>query len=339
MFGACNPQPDGEPSFRTEFRVAYDDRSLYVFVRAYDPHPDSIMRALSRRDVRGPSDQIVVFIDSYNDRRTGFQFGVNPDGVKRDYAVYNDTNEDGSWNAVWEVATVVDSLGWTAEFRIPLSQLRYADAARHDFGFGVFREIERYKERVAWPLFSRNVNGTASQMGTLSGIVGISSSRSVELTPYSVVQSETRAAAGGGFEQAVRVVPGAERLAVDGKEIIARLHADARHSERRVEIGVPGIAFVDFLDADKPAGLLEVGSEQADRDALHFGQVAAARVGVANGDFAAEEFQQLGGQDMADAGAFDVAGLAALRIEDPAVFQASRGWVHRARAPPPDPPR
>lgn len=209
-FRQWDPLDDAAPSFPTEFQVAYDERNLYVYVRAYDPHPDSIMHALSRRDVRGASDQIVIFIDSYNDRRTGFQFGINPDGVKRDYAVYNDGNEDGSWNGVWDVATVVDSLGWAAEYRIPLSQLRYPDAARHTFGFGVFREIERYKERNSWPLFSRNVNGLASQMGTLEGLEGISSSRSIEVAPYTVVKSETRVAAAGGFEQAQKLTAGAD---------------------------------------------------------------------------------------------------------------------------------
>src|SRR5690606_1853843 len=98
-FVQLEPQGGAEPSFRTEFQVSYDERNLYVFVRAHDPHPDSIMRALTRRDVRGPSDQIVVSIDSYNDKRTGFRFAVNPDGVKRDYAIYDDIREDGSWNA------------------------------------------------------------------------------------------------------------------------------------------------------------------------------------------------------------------------------------------------
>ena len=209
-FRQWDPVEDAEPSFRTEFQVAYDADNLYVYVRAYDPYPDSIMRALSRRDVRGPSDQIVVFVDAYNDRRTGFEFAINPDGVKRDYAVYNDDSEDGSWNGVWEVATRVDSLGWSAEYRIPLSQLRYPDADAHTFGFGVFRDIERYRERISWPVLRRNVIGLSSQMGTLTGITGISSSRSIELTPYTVVQSETRPRSSGEFEQAQKVSAGAD---------------------------------------------------------------------------------------------------------------------------------
>ena len=127
-FRQFDPAEDAEPSMRTEARVAYDDANLYVFVRAFDPRPDSIIALLSRRDVRTASDQIKVMIDSYHDRRTGFEFAVNPAGVKRDYYTYDDGEEDVSWDAVWDVATRIDSLGWTAEFRIPLSQLRYPPA-------------------------------------------------------------------------------------------------------------------------------------------------------------------------------------------------------------------
>ena len=146
-FKQFQPRIDADPSFRTEFRVAYDDRNLYVFTRMFDPHPDSIMHALTRRDVRGSSDQIKLLIDSYNDKRSGFEFAVNPDGVKRDFSMSNDGNEDDSWDGVWDVATRVDSLGWTAEFRIPLSQLRYAKSESNTFGFGVWRDIERLNER------------------------------------------------------------------------------------------------------------------------------------------------------------------------------------------------
>ena len=130
QFRQFEPRVDADPIYRTEFAVAYDERNLYVFVRMFDPHPDSIMHALTRRDVRGPSDQIKLLIDSYHDRRSGYEFAVNPDGVKRDYSMANDGQEDDSWNGVWDVATTVDSLGWTAEFHIPLSQMRKTIAKR-----------------------------------------------------------------------------------------------------------------------------------------------------------------------------------------------------------------
>src|SRR5439155_141010 len=124
-FQEWRPSEGGPPKLPTVAKVAYDAANLYVFVRAFDPHPDSIITVLARRDYFTPSDMIWLFLDSYHDRRTGFEFGVNPSGVKLDAQMYNDGNEDFAWDAVWDVATRVDSLGWTAEFRIPLSQLPY----------------------------------------------------------------------------------------------------------------------------------------------------------------------------------------------------------------------
>ncbi|HET9275227.1 MAG TPA: DUF5916 domain-containing protein, partial [Gemmatimonadales bacterium] len=191
------PVEGKDPRFRTEAKVAYDARNVYVFVRMFDPEPDKILRHLARRDVRPPTDQIKLIIDAYHDRRSGYEFAVNPAGVKRDYAIYNDGNEDGAWDGVWDVKTTVDSLGWTAEFRIPLSQLRFPRAESHTFGFGIWRDIERYKERVSWPLYRRNQAGLSSQLGELSGITGLSSPRRLELAPYVATKNITLPSAGG----------------------------------------------------------------------------------------------------------------------------------------------
>ena len=204
------PRVDAAPSFKTEFQVSYDEKHLYVLVHMFDPYPDSIMHALSRRDVRGPSDQVILVIDSYDDKRSGFEFAVNPDGVKRDYAVSNDTNEDESWNGIWDVATAVDATGWTAEFRIPLSQLRYTDAASHTFGFGVRRDIERYKERVSWPRFLPTRSGFVSQLGRLSGLNGISTAKRLELTPYVVTKNVLRSLPNDNFHRNQQITVGGD---------------------------------------------------------------------------------------------------------------------------------
>jgi hypothetical protein len=187
------PSEDIPSRFRTEFKIAYDDRNFYVFVRAFDPHPDSIMHALSRHDIRGPSDQLKIIIDSYHDRRTGFEFAVNPDGVKREYSIAADVNEDDSWNGIWDVATAIDSLGWTAEFSIPFSQLRYADAPAHVFGFGIWRDLERFKERDSWPMYKESKSGFMSQLGVVTQINGIPASHALEVTPYVVARNLSRA--------------------------------------------------------------------------------------------------------------------------------------------------
>src|SRR5688572_21919189 len=124
------PNPGKPGSDPTEVRVLYDDDALYVGLRMFDSRPDSIAAQLARRDASNIySDWAHVIIDSYHDRRTAFRFSVNPKGVQKDVYSSNDNQEDTNWDAVWDVATRVDSLGWVAEYRIPLSQLRFGGAA------------------------------------------------------------------------------------------------------------------------------------------------------------------------------------------------------------------
>ena len=208
-FREWDPVEDTTPRFRTEAKIAYDERNLYVFVRAFDPHPDSVKRLLARRDVLPPTDHIGVIIDAYHDRRSGYEFWVDPVGVKFDAAIYDDDHEDQSWDGIWDVATVIDSLGWTAEFRIPLSQLRYPIEPTHVFGLAIARDIERYKERIAWPIFRRSKAGLASQLGDLTGVDSIPSPRRAELTPYTVTKNVSVPRA-GGFGRSQRLSAGAD---------------------------------------------------------------------------------------------------------------------------------
>jgi len=208
-FTEWRPTEGAAARFPSEARVLYDASFLYVFVRAFDPHPDSIITQLARRDTFTPSDMIWLFIDSYHDRRTGFEFGANPSGVRLDAAMYNDGNEDFAWDAVWDVATTIDSLGWTAEFRIPLSQLRYSNAGEQTFGFMVSRDIYRYNERTAWPQIRQSAAGFVSQFGTLAGFRGLEAPRRLEAQPY-VVTKNVSQAQGVGFERAQQLSIGAD---------------------------------------------------------------------------------------------------------------------------------
>src|SRR4051812_39938938 len=196
-FRVFDPKEDGDPSFQTEARVAYDSENLYVFARMFDPNPASIVSLLSRRDVKTQSEQIKLMIDSYHDRRTAYEFGVNPAGVKRDYYVYDDTREDVTWDAVWDVATRIDSLGWTAEFRIPLSQLRYPHAAEHTFGLMLMRDIVRRSERDSWPVYRRSKSGIPSQFGELSELRGLGSPHRLEVAPYVIAKNSSIPQASG----------------------------------------------------------------------------------------------------------------------------------------------
>lgn len=183
--------------FRTEFAVAYDDRTLYVLVRAFDPRPDSLVALLSRRDIRTPSEWIKVVIDGFHDRRSALQFMVNPAGVKRDGTVFSDNGEDLAWDGVWDVGVQVDSAGWTAEFAIPFSQLRFNVGEAPVFGFGIWRDVARYGERDAWPVYRPSRQTFASQLGDLVGIEGIGRNRRLEVMPYFVSKNITEPIPGG----------------------------------------------------------------------------------------------------------------------------------------------
>jgi len=166
--------------------VAYDEATLYVRVHAFDTDPTGIRSYLTRRDGDSPSDWVRVLIDSYHDRRTAFEFAVNPDGVKQDGYWTNDTNRDDSWDAVWDVKVSRDQTGWSAEFRIPLSQIRFNRSESLTFGFAVSRTIGRLNETSTWPLLARSANGYVSSFGELAGLSMRGSARKLELVPYTV---------------------------------------------------------------------------------------------------------------------------------------------------------
>src|SRR3982750_3010628 len=188
-FTQSYPKVGAKPTDRTEVRVLYDDDALYVGVRMFDAHPDLIAAQLARRDASGIySDWLHVMIDSYRDRRTSFRFSVNPRGVQKDVLEFDDRNgEDLNWDAVWEVATSIDSLGWVAEYRIPFSQLRFGGAQKgveRIWGFQVMRDIARRNERDSWSPWKQTDPGFVSNEGDLAGIVDIPTPRRLEVMPY-----------------------------------------------------------------------------------------------------------------------------------------------------------
>ena len=195
-FRQREPHDGGEPSQRTEFRVAYDAFNLFVKVRAFDNDADKIVTYLTRRDQDSPCDWLHVLIDSYHDQRTAYEFAVNPSGVKIDRYWYNDNNRDDSWDAVWDVAVSRDPQGWTAEFRIPFSQLRFNPSQASTFGFAVARRIGRLNETDTWPLLSRAASGYVSSFGELGGLSMAASPKRLELVPYTVANL-TRQPSGG----------------------------------------------------------------------------------------------------------------------------------------------
>ena len=187
-FTQSYPKIGAPPTDPSEVRVLYDDDALYIGVRMFDSRPDSIAAQLARRDASGIySDWLHVVIDSYHDRRNGFRFSVNPRGVQKDVLHSDDRNEDLNWDAVWQVGTTIDSLGWVAEYRIPFSQLRFGNSGKgidRLWGIQVQRDIARRNERDSWSPWKQTDPGFVSFAGDLAGIVDIPTPRRLEIMPY-----------------------------------------------------------------------------------------------------------------------------------------------------------
>jgi len=178
-------RPASEPS---EVRVLYGEHALYIAFKAYDSDPSAVVGQLTRRDQDSFSDRVHVLVDSYNDRRTAFHFAVNPRGVKQDYYRFEDTELDAGWDPVWDVATHVDADGWTAEFEIPYSQLRFSAAERQTWGIQFMRDVARKNETSMWSPVSGQDNAVVSRFGYLEGLEGLSTPRRLELSPYTVLR-------------------------------------------------------------------------------------------------------------------------------------------------------
>src|SRR2546425_5829006 len=261
-FQEWRPSEGGAPKLPTEAKVAYDAGNLYVFVRAFDQHPDSIITVLARRDYFTPTDMVWLFLDSYHDRRTGFEFGVNPSGVKLDAQIYNDGNEDFAWDAVWDVATRIDSLGWTAEFRIALTQLPYGRQRTHTFGFTVDRDLYRYSQRVSWPLIRQSQAGFVSQFGEIDGLEGLEAPRRLEAAPYLVTKNVSQISANTlGRTQDVTVGGGLEYLVAPNLKLDATIKPDFGQVEAHP--GVLNLSAVEtFFQEKRPFFVQGAGTFQ-----------------------------------------------------------------------------
>lgn len=191
--GFVQRQPsEGAPaSHDTEVRIAYDATALYVAVNAIDSDPAQIVGILTRRDDSSPSDWVSIHLDSFYDRRSAYEFGVNAAGVKYDRYWFNDTSNDRGWDAVWDVAVSRHAGGWRAEFRIPFSQVRFNIATDAVFGFAAARTIARLNETSTWPLLSRNASGYVSSFGDLTGLNLTGGQKKFEVMPYALSQVTT----------------------------------------------------------------------------------------------------------------------------------------------------
>ncbi|HUQ45106.1 MAG TPA: DUF5916 domain-containing protein [Gemmatimonadaceae bacterium] len=188
VFTQMDPVEGSPATQRTEVRVLYDDDALYIGARLHDS--GAITARLGRRDMRlGDSDWFGVMLDSYHDHRTAFGFDVNPAGVQRDEVKTID-DDDASWDAVWRVATSIDSSGWTAEYRIPFSQLRFRPDSALTWGVQFERIIGRNREYAVSTFIPKRERGGVPAYGHLEGLRRLTPGSRLEVLPYTVARAE-----------------------------------------------------------------------------------------------------------------------------------------------------
>lgn len=287
-------EPDeGAPAIeRTEVRIAYDDDALYVGAQMYSKDPSAIVSLVTRRDREGSSERIVISLDTYRDRRTAVTFAVTPAGVRLE--AYHSSDEehdtDDGYDPVWDASARIDSLGWTAEMRIPFTQLRFSPSDSQEWGVNVARLVPARNEASYWILVRRNETGWSSRMGALTGIRGIRPSRRIEVIPYVAANSrfqqvddsadpfqhrtENAARAGGDLKMGL-----GPNLTLD-----VTLNPDFGQVEADPAT-VNLSAFEEFFDERRP--FFSEGADLLDgRGLFHSRRIGAPPAGDANADFA-----------------------------------------------------
>jgi hypothetical protein len=199
------PDEGAAATLATEIRILYDDDALYVGARMSEPLGKAGIRApLARRDQllaadgnNGSfnsltTDKLAVVLDPYHNHLDEVWFEINPAGVRGDQF-----NGDPSWDPVWEGATQVTAEGWTAEMRIPYSQLRFSSKAVQTWGLQLWRYVDRLNEQDQWSFRRRNESGGPAYYGHLEALAIPKAPKQAELLPYVVSRGQFKYADSG----------------------------------------------------------------------------------------------------------------------------------------------
>lgn len=189
------PQNMGTATERTVVQVAYDARYIYVGVRCYAKTPASIRTGLGRRDNVPQSDRVYLHFDPRHDHQTGYVYEVNVSGVQGDFTLYDDTQSSFDYDGVWEAETQIDSAGWSAEVRIPFSQMRFEipPGESATWGFNISRQIVSTGEETQWVPTPRGVTGLVSRFGHLIFDERLTPPRRLEFLPFTLASMERHA--------------------------------------------------------------------------------------------------------------------------------------------------
>ena len=190
-FWETAPGNNVPPKVKTTAWVTYDDRYVYIAVKCDDPEPRKIRAPYADRDnVIGTDDNVAIFLDTRNDRRSAVELRVNPRGIQGD-AVYNDANgnEDFSPDFFYDTAARITAEGWQAEMRVPFSTLRYPKADPQSWGILVWRNYPReYRYALHSSPMPRGGNCYICRSLELTGLTGLPSASHLVAAPYATAK-------------------------------------------------------------------------------------------------------------------------------------------------------
>ncbi len=180
-FHQIRPGNQTDPSERTEVYIVYDDDAMYIAARMYDSEPDQIAAPVIRHGQgMGSDDRLVVILDPFNTRRTGYRFETNLNAARHE-ALYTSVNSfQIEWNTIWDTATSVDGNSWVAEIEIPFKSMSF-DPNLDTWGFNFGRGIRRRGEEMAWVSYNRTYNPSIS--GLVTGLEGMDQGVGLDLVP------------------------------------------------------------------------------------------------------------------------------------------------------------
>jgi len=169
------------PSERTVWYIAYDDNALYIAAHAYDSEPDEIVaQTLRQGGDLGSDDTMSILIDAFNNKRSGYTFTLNPNGVRAEAIYATATKPSDDWDGIWRGASAMADDGWTMEMAIPFNTITF-EPDNDTWGINLWRRVARKAERMAWESRNGEVNPTVS--GEVYGFEGLSQGLGLDVIP------------------------------------------------------------------------------------------------------------------------------------------------------------
>ncbi len=186
-FRQFSPVEKGDPSQKTEAYIGHDHKNLYIAFRCFDTDPQKIRASITKRDNIIEDDWILVFLDTFNEKRRAFTFIINPLGIPLDgMRIEEGGNDDidGSWDAVFQSEGRIDEKGYTVEMAIPFKSIRFPDEEEKVWGVTLGRTVARTGEIIIWPEMSRDKPGLLTQAQEMMIYGEVEKGKNFELMPF-----------------------------------------------------------------------------------------------------------------------------------------------------------